>query len=97
MAQHGIVSIAIANSHHAGALAVYLPGLIERHLLVQLACSGPTERGVAPFGGSEPQFTTNPMAAGITTPGDPVLSDFSSSITTLNSARQLVARRSFSS
>lgn len=92
VAQHGIVSIAIANSHHAGALAVYLPRLTECGLLVQLACSGPAARGVAPFGGREPLFTTNPMAAGIPTHGDPVLSDVSSSITTLNSARQLVAR-----
>ena len=90
--QHGVVTVAIANSHHTGALAVYLPRLTERGLMVQLVCSGPAAKGVAPFGGSEPLFTPNPMAAGIPTQGDPVLLDISSSITTLNSARQLVVR-----
>ncbi|MDB5929429.1 MAG: Ldh family oxidoreductase [Polaromonas sp.] len=92
IAQHGVVTVAIGNSHHTGALAVYLPRLTERGLMVQLVCSGPAAKGVAPFGGSEPLFTPNPMAAGIPTKGDPVLLDISSSITTLNSARQLVAR-----
>jgi len=90
--QHGVVTVAIANSHHTGALAVYLPRLTERGLMVQLVCTGPAAKGVAPFGGSEPLFTPNPIAAGIPTKGDPVLLDISSSITTLNSARQLVAR-----
>lgn len=90
--QHGVVTVAIANSHHTGALAVYLPRLTERGLMVQLVCSSPAAKGVAPFGGSEPLFTPNPIAAGIPTQGDPVLLDISSSITTLNSARQLVAR-----
>jgi LDH2 family malate/lactate/ureidoglycolate dehydrogenase len=90
--QHGVVTVVIANSHHTGALAVYLPRLTERGLLVQLICSSPAARGVAPFGGSEPLFSPNPIAAGIPTQGDPILLDVSSSITTLNSARQLVAR-----
>jgi LDH2 family malate/lactate/ureidoglycolate dehydrogenase len=90
--QHGVVTLAIANSHHTGALAVYLPRLTERGLLVQLVCSSPAARGVAPFGGTEPLFSPNPIAAGIPTQGDPILLDVSSSITTLNSARQLVAR-----
>ena len=90
--QHGVVTVVIANSHHTGALAVYLPRLTERGLLVQLICSSPAARGVAPFGGSEPLFSPNPIAAGIPTHGDPILLDVSSSITTLNSARQLVAR-----
>ena len=90
--QQGVVTVAIANSHHTGALAVYLPRLTERGLMVQLVCSGPAAKGVAPFGGSEPLFTPNPIAAGIPTRGDPVLLDISSSITTLNSARQLVVR-----
>jgi L-lactate dehydrogenase len=76
----GVVTVVIANSHHTGAL------------LVQLVCSAPAARGVAPFGGSEPLLSPNPMSAGIPTEGDPVLLDISASITTLNSARQLLAR-----
>ncbi len=87
-----VVTVAIANSHHTGALAVYLPRLTERGLWVQLICSSPAAHGVAPFGGTEPLFSPNPIAAGIPTHGDPILLDVSSSIMTLNSARQLVAR-----
>jgi LDH2 family malate/lactate/ureidoglycolate dehydrogenase len=92
IAQHGVVTVAIANSHHTGALATYLPRLTERGLLVQLVNSGPAAAGVAPFGGTQALFTPNPIAAGIPTPGAPILLDISSSITTLNSARQLAAR-----
>ncbi len=92
IAASGVVTVAISNSHHTGALAVYLPRLTERGLLVQLVNSGPAAAGVAPYGGTKPVFTPDPLAAGIPTPGDPVLLDVSSSITTLNSARQLVAR-----
>lgn len=92
IAQHGVVTVAIANSHHTGALATYLPRLTERGLLVQLVNSGPAATGVAPFGGTQALLTPNPIAAGIPTPGAPILLDISSSITTLNSARQLAAR-----
>lgn len=90
--QLGVVTVAIANSHHTGALATYLPRLTERGLMVQLVNSGPAAAGVAPFGGTQAVFTPNPIAAGIPTPGNPILLDISSSITTLNSARQLAAR-----
>jgi len=90
--QHGVVTVAIANSHHTGALATYLPRLTERGLLVQLVNSGPGAAAVAPFGGTRALFTPNPIAAGIPTPGEPILLDVSSSITTGNSARQLAAR-----
>ena len=90
--QHGVVTVAIANSHHTGALATYLPRLTERGLMVQLVNSGPAAAGVAPFGGTQAVFTPNPIAAGIPTPGNPILLDISSSITTLNSARQLATR-----
>ena len=88
----GVVTVVICNSHHTGALATYLPRLTERGLLVQLICSAPAARGVAPFGGTEPLLSPNPIAAGIPTGADPVLLDISASITTLNSARQLLAR-----
>ncbi|WP_114972481.1 Ldh family oxidoreductase [Rhodoferax ferrireducens] len=90
--QYGVVMVVIANSHHTGALATYLPRLTERGLLVQLVNSGPAAAGVAPFGGTQALFTPNPIAAGIPTTGAPILLDISSSITTLNSARQLAAR-----
>jgi LDH2 family malate/lactate/ureidoglycolate dehydrogenase len=90
--QLGVVTVVIANSHHTGALAVYLPRLTARGMLVQLVNSSPSAAGVAPFGGTRPLLTPNPVAAGIPTTGQPILLDISASITTLNSARQLLGR-----
>lgn len=90
--QHGVVTVAIRNSHHTGALAVYLQRATERGLVVQLQCSSPSASGIAPFGGTQALFTPNPVAAGYPTQDVPVLLDISSSITTLNNARQLKAR-----
>ena len=90
--QHGVVTVVIRNSHHTGALAVYLPRLAEIGFLVHLINSGPGAAGVAPFGGTRGVFTPNPIAMGVPTPADPILIDISTSITTLNSARQLAAR-----
>jgi L-lactate dehydrogenase len=90
--QHGVVTVAIRNSHHTGALAVYLSRATERGLIAQLQCSSPAASGIAPFGGTKALFTPNPVAAGYPTQTDPVLLDISSSITTLNNARQLKSR-----
>ena len=47
-----------------------------------LTCSDPNTGSVAPFGGLDPVFTPNPIAAGIPTDGVPVLMDISTSATT---------------
>ncbi|UXT51456.1 Ldh family oxidoreductase [Agrobacterium tumefaciens] len=89
IADHGVVTVTIADGHHTGALATYLPRLTERGLLVQLACSGPASGGVAPFGGTRGIFTPNPLSAGIPGRGDPILLDISCSITTIKRSTQL--------
>lgn len=86
---YGTVTVAISDSHHIGALAAYLPRATERGCMLLIASSMPSLAGVAPFGGTRPVFTPNPMAAGIPTEGDPILLDFSASITTLNMSKQL--------
>ena len=47
---------------------------------------------MAPYGGSRPVMTPNPMAIGIPTDGDPILIDISASITT-NGLSNRLARR----
>jgi L-lactate dehydrogenase len=89
---YGTVTASISNSFHTGALAVYLPAVIERGYMAMLTCSSPGAHWVAPFGGTERLFATNPIAAGIPTTGQPVLLDVSCSITTLNQAK-LLARQ----
>lgn len=94
--QHGVVTISIAEGHHTGALATYLPRLTDRGLMVLLACSGPASTGVAPFGGTVGLFTPNPLSAGIPTHKAPILLDISCSITTIKRSGQLAqAGRSY--
>ncbi len=85
----GTVTLTIADGHHTGALATYLPRLTDKGLMVILACSGPASTGVAPFGGTVGLFTPNPLSAGIPTRKEPVLLDISCSITTIKRSGQL--------
>jgi len=89
--QHGVVTFAIGNSHHIGALAVYLRDAAEKSYIAQIKCSTATIARMAPFGGIRPVFTPNPLAEGYPTDGDPVMIDISSSITT-TSMTQTLAR-----
>lgn len=80
--QCGTGTIAIRQSSHIGALAAYLEKPARDGYLVQIVCSDPSVASVAPFGGSEPLFTPNPMAWGIPTSGNPIMVDISASTTT---------------
>jgi len=80
--QYGTGCIAIRRSSHIGALAAYLEKPARAGFLIQIVCSDPAVVLVAPFGGSEPLFTPNPMAWGIPTSTDPVMIDISASTTT---------------
>ena len=89
--EYGTCTVAIADSHHIGCLAAYLPDATESGLMVQVASSSPTGQHVAPFGGTRAVFTPNPIAYGIPLPGgDPILIDISASITTFNMASRLI-------
>ena len=88
--EQGVVTVSICECHHTGALAVYLPRLTERGLMVILSSAASAASTVAPFGGTRGVLAPNPIAAGIPTDGDPILLDISASITTNNNARQLV-------
>ncbi|WP_266064842.1 Ldh family oxidoreductase [Brucella intermedia] len=94
--QYGVITVTIAEGHHTGALATYLPRLTDKGLMVLLACSGPASQGVAPYGGTVGLFTPNPLSAGIPTHKDPILLDISCSITTIKRSGQLAqAGRSY--
>jgi LDH2 family malate/lactate/ureidoglycolate dehydrogenase len=82
VAEHGIVAVAIRESHHIACLAAYLERATGRGCMILLTCSDPSEASVAPFGGLQALFTPDPIAFGIPTGGDPILIDMSASITT---------------
>ena len=79
---YGTATVAIRRAHHIACLAAYLERATSRGMMIMLTCSDPWTRSVAPFGGTTPAMTPNPIAFGYPTGGDPVLVDISASITT---------------
>jgi L-lactate dehydrogenase len=88
-ARYGTGTVVLRRSHHIACLAVYLKRATDRGLLMLLACSDPSGASVAPFGGLDAVFTPNPIAAGIPTPGDPMLIDISTSATSNGMCKRL--------
>jgi LDH2 family malate/lactate/ureidoglycolate dehydrogenase len=78
----GVGAVALRRSHHIACLAVYLERAARDGMVVLVLSSDPSAAHVAPFGGTSPVTTPNPLAAGFPTGGDPVLLDVSMSITT---------------
>jgi L-lactate dehydrogenase len=78
----GLGAIAIRRSHHIACLATFLEQPARRKLLTMVFSSDPSSALVAPFGGTRPVMTPNPIAAGIPASPDPILIDISTSITT---------------
>ena len=87
--QYGTGTVVIRKSSHIGALAAYLEKPAREGFLVQVVCSDPSVANVAPFGGTEPLFTPNPMAWGIPTSKDPIMIDISASTTTVGMSSRL--------
>ena len=88
-ALHGVVTAAIHSAHHTCALSVFLRRATDRGLIVQISVSNPAAERVAPYGGTRPLLTPNPLAAGFPTHGDPILVDVSSSVTTTTMTQSL--------
>ena len=80
--QCGTGTVVIRQSSHIGALAAYLEGPARDGFLIQILCSDPSVASVAPYGGSTPVYTPNPMAWGIPSSDLPILVDISASTTT---------------
>ena len=82
VAAHGVCTVVIRRSHHIACLAAYLERATLAGCVVLLMSSDPNIASVAPFGGTRALITPNPIAAGIPTPGGPILMDISTSTTT---------------
>jgi L-lactate dehydrogenase len=80
---YGTATVAIGRSHHIAALAAYLEPVARAGKMILLASSDPGVAGVAPYGGTTPVFTPNPIAAAWPTGTGPVLLDISMSVTTM--------------
>ena len=79
-AAHGVAVVGLANSHHIGRIGQWAEqcvaaGYVSIHFVNVI--SKPV---VAPFGGRDARFVTNPFCVGIPMPdGEPILLDFATS------------------
>ena len=80
--KYGTATMAIRRSGHIACLAAFLTRATEKGCMIELASSDPSIASVAPYGGTKPAFTPNPIAIGIPTNENPILIDISASITT---------------
>ncbi len=78
----GTCTVAIRRSHHIGCLAAHLSIATDAGMMAVISCSDPAITHVAPYGGTRALLTSNPIAVGIPTEGDPILIDVSAAITT---------------
>ena len=87
---HPVVTVVIRNSHHIAALASYPKRVTDRKKMILLCTSDPSVRAVAPFGGTTPLYTPNPLAAGIPTGSRPIIIDTSMSNVAVGAANRLI-------
>ena len=69
--QYGTATVVIRRSHHIACLGAFLTRATDQGLMILLASSDPSVASVAPFGGTTPVFTPDPIAVGIPTDGRP--------------------------
>ena len=91
--EFGVVTVAIGGSHHTGALAAYLRPVTERGLIGEICCSTTSAARMAPFGGTAPVLTPNPIAIGFPTGDDPILEQGEAGRAVLPAAGEALARR----
>ncbi len=78
----GIGAVSVQRSHHTACLAAYLRRATEKGFLLFLTLTDPGHSSVAPFGGTTPVLTSNPLAFGAPTGGPPVLVDMATAMLT---------------
>jgi len=89
-ASSGIAVVGASRTHFTGMYSYYLEKVAARGFVGMIAGSGPSM--VAPYGATEPRFSTNPIAFGFpSADGVPVIWDISTSSTT--HAEVLLAKR----
>lgn len=78
--QHGTAVVGLANSHHIGRIGHWAEQCIAAGLISMHYVNVVSQAVVAPFGGRDARFVTNPFCVGIPRPGEqPIVLDFATS------------------
>jgi (2R)-3-sulfolactate dehydrogenase (NADP+) len=73
---YGIASVSISHSHHCGALSYHVERIAKAGMIGIMVANTP--KAMAPWGGSDALFGTNPIAFGVPRAGqDPLVIDLS--------------------
>ena len=78
---HGTAVVGVRNANHIGRAGVYALKMATAGLVGQVFCSGRGAGIVAPWGGTTPMLSTNPIAVAVPTAGDPIVLDATTSVT----------------
>jgi hydroxycarboxylate dehydrogenase B len=77
----GCAIVALGNAHHLGRIGAWAEQAVAANLISLHFVNVISRSLVAPFGGSDARFGTNPFTAGIPLPGrEPFLLDFATSV-----------------
>lgn len=80
----GIGVVGAHNTWYTGMFSNYMEMATRENLVAM--CAGSSVWSVAPYGGTEGRFGTNPIAFGFPTDGDPIIVDFGTSAIMLGQA-----------
>ena len=79
--QHGSCILALGNSHHLGRIGAWAEQAVQAGLVSLHFVNVVSRSVVAPYGGSDARYGTNPFTAGIPLPGrPPMILDFATSV-----------------
>lgn len=77
---HGVAVLGLANAHHIGRIGHWAEQCLQAGLVSIHFVNVISEPIVAPFGGTDGRFVTNPMCVGLPVAGaDPIVLDFATS------------------
>jgi uncharacterized oxidoreductase len=86
----GVAVAVVRRAGHAGRIGAYVEALARSGIASVAFCSTPVAgHYVAPFGGKEGRFGTNPIAYAFPTAADPIVADFSTSAISEGKVRYL--------
>ncbi|MBM82758.1 MAG: hypothetical protein CMJ78_19525 [Planctomycetaceae bacterium] len=79
--QHGTACVVTRRCNHVGRLGAWVQLAADSGMIALATCNSPIYgHFVLPFGGREGRLATNPIAYAVPTGGDPLVSDFSTSV-----------------